>query len=227
MTVHAAKGLEFPVVWVAGLEERLFPLSRGNGLSQEDLEEERRLAYVAFTRAEQRLFLSYARIRRLHGDTLVGLPSPFLDELPAEHVTRLSRVDARAREQSAPDRFAGAASGPRYEYDESYRPARQVSYPDARSRAPSSRPGGARTAAFLGVSPAAPRQARAPGESYVDRSDADHAESGALAEGMHVRHAKFGEGQVLKLELGRPIRATVRFPGWGVKQIAASYLQPV
>jgi hypothetical protein len=66
--------------------------------------------------------------------------------------------------------------------------------------------------------------ARAPGESYVDRSDGDA--SAELASGMQVRHAKFGEGQVLSVDPGRPPRATVRFPGWGVKQIALSYLEP-
>jgi DNA helicase II / ATP-dependent DNA helicase PcrA len=216
MTVHAAKGLEFPVVWVAGLEERLFPLSRSGDLSDEDLEEERRLAYVAFTRAEQRLFLSYARIRRLHGDTMVGLPSRFLDELPAEHVMRVSRVQE-------PQRVFAAPAGARYEYDHAAQPGGRA---------------GGWSRGGLGASPARrvqshppPRAAagaprgRAPGESYVDRSDGDH--DGSLSQGMHVRHAKFGEGEVLSVENGRPPRATVRFPGWGVKQVVLSYLEPL
>jgi DNA helicase-2/ATP-dependent DNA helicase PcrA len=224
MTVHAAKGLEFPVVWVAGLEERLFPLSRGgSGLSEEDLEEERRLAYVAFTRAEQRLFLSYARIRRLHGDTMVGIPSRFLDELPADHVTRVSRVEEPAR------RFSAAPIGARYEYDDSSRATQQGWSSSGRvpARAGSARPAVARSSSpsFLGVGSASRSPSRTPGESYVDRSDGDH--DGELTQGMQVRHAKFGEGEVLSVEAGRPPRATVKFPGWGVKQIALSYLEPL
>jgi DNA helicase-2/ATP-dependent DNA helicase PcrA len=97
MTVHAAKGLEFPVVMVAGLEEETFPHT---GLSPEDdpddLEEERRLAYVAFTRAKKRLFLSYAEQRRVYGELRYRRPSRFLDEMPQDE---LERVGARAQPQ--------------------------------------------------------------------------------------------------------------------------------
>lgn len=87
MTVHGAKGLEFPVVFVVGLEEQMFPY-RGvePGEDPEELEEERRLAYVAFTRAEQRLILSHTRLRTLFGRMRIGEPSRFLLELPAEDV---------------------------------------------------------------------------------------------------------------------------------------------
>jgi hypothetical protein len=77
---------------------------------------------------------------------------------------------------------------------------------------------------FMGASAARPNTpSRAPGESYVDRSDGDMA--GEIAPGMRVRHAKYGEGDVLSVERGTPIRVTVRFAGWGVKQIVASYLE--
>jgi DNA helicase-2/ATP-dependent DNA helicase PcrA len=82
MTLHSAKGLEFPQVFLVGLEEGLFP----SGKSVEEsgrLEEERRLAYVGLTRARQRLVLSYAESRRLHGQEMYGLPSRFLREIPA------------------------------------------------------------------------------------------------------------------------------------------------
>jgi len=82
MTVHSAKGLEFDAVFLAGLEEGLFPHEQS--LAERDgLEEERRLAYVAITRARRRLYLSYARTRMLHGQTRYHLPSRFLDEIPA------------------------------------------------------------------------------------------------------------------------------------------------
>ena len=83
MTLHSAKGLEFPLVFLAGLEEGLFP----NARSVEEpgrLEEERRLAYVGITRAQQKLVLSYAETRRLHGQDMYGIPSRFLREIPAE-----------------------------------------------------------------------------------------------------------------------------------------------
>jgi len=82
MTLHSAKGLEFPLVFLAGLEEGLFP----NTKSQEEpgrLEEERRLAYVGITRARQKLVLTYAEARRIHGSDMYGIPSRFLREIPS------------------------------------------------------------------------------------------------------------------------------------------------
>lgn len=88
MTMHAAKGLEFPNVFLTGFEEGLFPSNRC--LSEpEELEEERRLCYVAITRAKQNLVISYARQRMLYGRTTTNLPSRFVDELPAESVKRV------------------------------------------------------------------------------------------------------------------------------------------
>jgi DNA helicase-2/ATP-dependent DNA helicase PcrA len=99
MTLHAAKGLEFPVVAIAGLEEGLFPLSRAD--TPEALEEERRLCYVGITRAKDKVLLSYAAARRRGGDLRPSLPSRFLDDVPAslveERVTRPSWSIARER----------------------------------------------------------------------------------------------------------------------------------
>jgi DNA helicase-2/ATP-dependent DNA helicase PcrA len=222
MTVHAAKGLEFPVVWVAGLEERVFPLSRQDALSHDDLEEERRLAYVAFTRAEQRLYLSYACARRLHGDLMVGIPSRFVDEIPAEHIQHVSRVG------NGYGAARSAGSGGSYGYGGGFgygSSGRASGYP---STARSSYPPSNRAASsqrFMGAKAPPPKAAaRAPGESYVDRSDAD--EGGSVFIGMRVRHAKYGEGQVKSVEGGHPPRVTVQFTGWGVKQIVASFLEP-
>jgi len=82
MTLHSAKGLEFPLVFLAGMEEGLFPSGRSSEESGR-LEEERRLAYVGITRARQKLILSYAESRRLHGQDMYGMPSRFLREIPA------------------------------------------------------------------------------------------------------------------------------------------------
>lgn len=83
MTIHCAKGLEFPVVFVVGMEEDVFP-NRNARETDEGLEEERRLFYVAITRAQRRLFLTAARRRRVMGSEMLGMPSRFLRELPSE-----------------------------------------------------------------------------------------------------------------------------------------------
>jgi DNA helicase-2/ATP-dependent DNA helicase PcrA len=87
MTLHNAKGLEFPVVFMAGMEEGLFPHSR-SAESEEELEEERRLCYVGMTRAKERLILTHASERRLYGYPQANLISRFVEEIPAELVER-------------------------------------------------------------------------------------------------------------------------------------------
>ena len=96
MTVHSAKGLEFHAVFITGLEEGLFPHEQ-SVLEDDGLEEERRLMYVAITRARTRLYLSFAQTRMLHGQTRYNVASRFLDELPEEVVKRLTPQPARAR----------------------------------------------------------------------------------------------------------------------------------
>ena len=83
MTVHSAKGLEFDAVFLTGLEEGLFPHEQ-SVTEVDGLEEERRLAYVAITRARNRLYLSHAQTRMLHGQTRYNIPSRFLEEIPQE-----------------------------------------------------------------------------------------------------------------------------------------------
>jgi len=89
MSMHAAKGLEFPVVFIAGMEEGLFPHSRSSE-DQDELEEERRLFYVGMTRAERRLFLTSAARRRVFGEYQSTQPSRFVDEVPADLVERIT-----------------------------------------------------------------------------------------------------------------------------------------
>lgn len=109
MTVHAAKGLEFKAVFISGLEEGLFPheqsMYEANGL-----EEERRLMYVAVTRARQRLYLSYAQSRMLHGQVRYGIPSRFLDEIPEELLKRINARAGRAAQPLASNRGGTASS---------------------------------------------------------------------------------------------------------------------
>jgi len=112
MTLHSAKGLEFPLVFMAGLEEGLFPHQK----STEEpgrLSEERRLCYVGMTRAMQRLYMTYAESRMLHGQTSTSYPSRFLDELPGELTEQVRPRAARY----AGTAFAGGGSQPGPEHD--------------------------------------------------------------------------------------------------------------
>ena len=85
MTLHSAKGLEFPYVFIAGLEEGLFPHERLDDRGT-DHEEERRLFYVALTRAEKKVFLTYAHMRTIFGSQKVNMPSSFLNDIDSEHI---------------------------------------------------------------------------------------------------------------------------------------------
>jgi DNA helicase-2/ATP-dependent DNA helicase PcrA len=175
MTLHNAKGLEFPVVFITGLEEGLFPHSRS--LDEQRLEEERRLCYVGMTRARDRLYLSYARSRTLHGGAGFKLPSRFISEIPDRLVDR--------RETSVwphSTRGAGASAG---------------AYPGGRSYTLSA----PRTSESGGWSPPS---ASSPAATRP-KSEATAAAAG-LTTGDKVLHAKFGEGVVLGLEPGGVVR---------------------
>jgi DNA helicase-2/ATP-dependent DNA helicase PcrA len=108
MTVHSAKGLEFDAVFLTGLEEGLFPHEQ-SVMQRDGLEEERRLAYVAITRARQRLYLSFAQTRMLHGQTRYNLPSRFLDEIP-EGLTKWLTPRFAERRKAAVSAFAPTPS---------------------------------------------------------------------------------------------------------------------
>src|SRR5699024_3617681 len=93
MTLHSAKGLEFPVVFLIGMEENIFPHSRSI-MDEEEMAEERRLAYVGITRAEKRLFLTHANMRTLYGKTNMNPMSRFIEEIPEELVEGLKEQKA-------------------------------------------------------------------------------------------------------------------------------------
>ncbi len=108
MSVHAAKGLEFDVVFITGLEQGLFPHENSVNQGREGLEEERRLMYVAVTRARQRLYVSCAQTRMLHGQTRYCVPSSFLEEIP-EHL--LLKLNKKAESASAVPAFGSFGGG--------------------------------------------------------------------------------------------------------------------
>ncbi|MGJ4850245.1 DNA helicase PcrA [Bacillota bacterium Meth-B3] len=192
MTMHAAKGLEFPCVFVVGLEDGLFPTTRA--LFDEDkLEEERRLMYVALTRAMRRLYLSSARSRMLFGNRQAGPPSRFLDEIP-------QRLIEETRPQAGPTRL-GSPYGARP------RPGGAPRYGIAsggKSEPRAFQPGA------LGI----------PGVSKGFVPSAARAGSPAqlFAVGDRVRHRMFGEGTVTELKGGgREARLVIQFDGRGEK----------
>ena len=195
MTVHAAKGLEFDAVFITGLEEGLFP--HENALSEADgVEEERRLMYVAITRARKRLYLSLAQTRMLHGQTRYNLRSRFFDELPAESLKWLSA------------RQPGFGGGFGADQHSSWSYAPKTSVPAFNP--PTSRGGQARLTANTTPPVAGGSGMLQPG-----------ARAHGLRNGQAVFHNKFGEGVVLSLEgAGDEARAQVRFNRHGTKWLA-------
>jgi len=113
MTLHSAKGLEFPMVFLAGLEEGLFPHQMSINEGNSRLEEERRLCYVGMTRAMKKLYISHAESRLLHGKTHFGLPSRFLREIPVALIEEV-RLRSTSASQASPRTKAmpGLSAGP-------------------------------------------------------------------------------------------------------------------
>ena len=200
MTVHSAKGLEFPVVFVAGLEEGIFPHVAGFGGSDDPgkLEEERRLAYVAITRARKKLFLTYAATRRTYGSTQANPRSRFINEIPEVDI-KFSGVGSAGFEgvgwEKRGDRRGTYGSGTGSEYGGSV----FGSYTRSTGR----------TQRHTGVSPdagrkpstfgsGAPRPRRAAASPAVEQRRPDAAKAAeTFAPGDQVSHKTFGPGTVI------------------------------
>ena len=195
MTVHSSKGLEFDCVFITGLEEGLFP--HENAMSDHDgLEEERRLMYVAITRARKRLYLSHSQTRMLHGQTRYNLKSRFFDELPEAALKWIT-----PKHQG----FASGLGGGANRWGDASNSGAGGARTDWASSVFSSKSGA--TERFS--NPAVPPQRSQPGHG--------------LKSGMNVFHAKFGEGRVQMLEgTGDDARAQINFTRHGVKWLALS-----
>ena len=208
MTVHAAKGLEFDCVFISGLEEGLFP-HENSSQNLEGLEEERRLMYVALTRARKHLFLSHAQTRMLHGQTRFNLPSRFFQEMPEDALKWISAPPS-AKSSS----LWGSASG---------------AYQGSGSAASHHRQGSEDWSAQhgLGLRPKASAsvfggRATPDGSGVGGSRDASGANDWVRV-GQRVFHNKFGEGSVLALEgMAGDARAQIDFPRHGVKWLALS-----
>lgn len=201
MTVHSAKGLEFPYVYIVGMEENLFP-SQMSLTDRKDLEEERRLFYVALTRAEKRVNITYALSRFKWGNMTYGEPSRFIDELPHEHVEFIESHD-NLRRQSVPLPTGNQPSIFKRKSDQSmtssetFAPKRNLrKYDDSRQAAP------------------------------VDSTTGNSGNIEKIVVGMDVIHDKFGKGKVVQLDGVAPnIKATVFFQGAGNKQLLLKFAQ--
>ena len=207
MTVHSAKGLEFKNVFVVGMEENLFP-SGMVGDSPRALEEERRLFYVAITRAEEHCFLSYAKTRFRYGKMEFGSPSRFLKDIDIRFLRlpqdagMFRRVEEEAaafrRENArgfAPDREDAPYGG---KERVSVRPKQQI------------------------IAPTVPRNLKrvAPSANTASTSPSAGGSANRVQQGQLIEHERFGLGEVLKVEgEGDNAKATIRFKNAGDKQL--------
>ncbi len=193
MTIHAAKGLEFPAVYVVGLEENLFP-SQMSMDSREDLEEERRLFYVAITRAEKRLTISYANSRYRWGNLIACEPSRFIEEIDPEFIEETGIRNHR--------------SSPHFDDHSQERW-------DQRGNSTASM-----HIAYKKVS--TPTNLKKMNSSDIQNFEGD--DTSGIQAGMEVEHAKFGLGKVLIVEGNPgDLKATVFFHGFGNKQLLLKF----
>lgn len=201
MTIHSAKGLEFPTVFVVGLEENLFPNQMTNGNPRE-IEEERRLFYVAITRAQFHCFITYAKNRFHFGKMEFANPSRFLSDIDSQFVY-----------------FSGSSSSRRSSSDEVELPwIKKKTLGDTwqKSIIQPSRPV---------YQPKPVVQQPPSGFSRVRTStSATSLPNHSLKPGQHIQHERFGEGEVLKVEgQGDNMKATVRFINAGTKQLLLKF----
>ena len=238
MTLHAAKGLEFPLVFLAGLEEGLFPHSRTLN-NPEELEEERRLCYVGMTRAMNTLILTRANYRRRYGNDApeLSIPSRFLEEVPQQLIENLgsTRAPAWAYAGSA---YGSYNAGRRQTGGDGYE-SRHFNYEDESQEAPrlSSRPGSSSAssktkvtedegsidniARFFGgkAGPVKPGSFARPKMEIPATTG-----SIGLRKGERVRHSKYGDGTVLLREgEGEDAKLTVMFQRHGMKKLMEKF----
>ena len=232
MSLHAAKGLEFPLVFLSGLEEGLFPHSR-TMLQPDEVEEERRLCYVGMTRAMDQLILTRAVYRRRYGTDLpeASVPSRFLEEVPVQLIEELGRRRGKAATHvgtAALGRSAGRSPAA-HDADVHY------SYEDEDQSAAWRRSGVAATRQKV-TAPAKPYNSieniseffASRGKKFTVPKAAPEEPAGkrGFRPGQRVRHPKYGEGTVYQREgEGEEAKITVQFPRFGLKKLVEKYAQ--
>jgi DNA helicase-2/ATP-dependent DNA helicase PcrA len=220
MTVHSAKGLEFDAVFLTGMEQEMFPYRGIASGEDEELEEERRLAYVAITRARKRLTITYAGSRTLFGQTRYLERSQFLGDLPKDAIKLEGSARAARSSGYGGGRSYGSEPGSRYGsgYVGGY------SGGGYRNRGGDEFQGQRYTGTARSSGPPL-----APGARVVERDDYSQDSGGdgqAVRPGSHVRHVRFGEGVVQSVEGGMKPSVVANFPGFGEKRILLEFLEP-
>ncbi|MEK3885196.1 DNA helicase PcrA [Paenibacillus sp. PL2-23] len=227
MTMHSAKGLEFPVVFIIGMEESVFPHSRALA-DNEELEEERRLAYVGITRAEEKLYLTCARMRTLFGRTGMNSPSRFLEEIPEavrEGVsTSIGGSGTSSFARSGGTRFTGGGGAP-----SSSAASRQSGFGAGTSRIVG---GGGGAAPGSGVRVSTPfdssrsvKLTGGTGAAAPAPAGAAGGSNGDFAVGDRVAHGKWGEGTIVAVKgTGKDKELQVAFPApVGIKRLLSEF----
>ena len=216
LTLHNAKGLEFPIVFLAGLEEGLFPHQRSMA-SVEALEEERRLCYVGMTRAQKRLYLTWARFRRRFGggEQERMVPSRFLSEAPADLIVDLGEDDNVPQVDLHAERYQVRQSAQRNTFNgKTYNSLENISqfFAERGVAFPSQK-----------TPPVIPPRAPFPGATVAKPPIAAPPRKSART-GMTVEHPKYGTGTVLRREgEGEDAKITVSFPRYGLKKLVEKY----
>ena len=209
MTVHSAKGLEFRNVFVVGMEENLFPSGMA-GDSPRAMEEERRLFYVAITRAEEHCFLSFAKTRFRYGKMEFGSPSRFLRDID----TRFLQLPQEAALGQSIDEGAGRF---RREMEEGY--SRRSSFERFSARPSADRPERERPKAQI-IAPTVPRNLKKVSGTMLSPSSASGAGVAGVQPGQTIEHERFGLGEVIRVEgTGDNAKATIHFRNAGDKQL--------
>lgn len=209
MTVHSAKGLEFRNVFVVGMEENLFPSGMA-GDSPRAMEEERRLFYVAITRAEEHCFLSFAKTRFRYGKMEFGSPSRFLRDID----TRFLQLPQEAALGRSIDEGAGRF---RREMEEGY--SRRSSSEGFSARPSADRPERERPKAQI-IAPTVPRNLKKVSGTTLSPSSASGAGVAGVQPGQTIEHERFGLGEVIRVEgTGDNAKATIHFRNAGDKQL--------
>jgi len=233
MTLHSAKGLEFPLVFLVGMEEGLFPHSR-TFLNPDEMEEERRLCYVGMTRAMDTLVLSRARYRRRYGSDLpeASVPSRFLEEIPPQLMEEIGSARRGGRRESgfSEPAFSEVDEGRHYSYedeDQSASARARFGRALAPERAYSTKRNGSTSSPYQSIDNIA--------EFFASRGKKFSRPKVEVAEptgkrgfrpGQRVRHPKYGEGTVYKREGdGDEAKITVQFPQFGLKKLVEKFAQ--
>jgi len=227
MTAHSAKGLEFPLVFIVGLEDGLFPHSR-SATDPAELEEERRLCYVAMTRAEKYLYVTHAIKRRVYGEELASEPSQFLNEMPLDLIEDLSRGNSWlsfARGSSAVNYEQAPALKERKKYEgKTYNSVDSISeFFKQRNQQLGQ---GDRGSGFGSQvqSPRSKVQSPASANKHQTPGSPSSSSQSDFVPGSYVRHIKYGRGLVLRREgVGDSLKLTVTFPGYGQKKLVQKY----